>query len=231
MLREDLEQLLVEGEVDLSRLNDSERTVITELESRGALFPGEIAERTSRPPAEIESALLSLLVRGLVTADGYDNVRLFAHKKESNPARPGRRSLLRRLPRRRSCAGRWWLLRGAAAAHATPESTARQLLERYGVVFRDLMARETPVFGWRQILVELRRMEARGEIRGGRFVNGFVGEQFAHPEAVDTLRTVRRTRNKAADPVTLSASDPLNLAGIVTPGPKTRAQGDARVVV
>src|SRR5439155_17846158 len=93
---------------------------------------------------------------------------------------------------------------------------ARQLLARWGVVFRDLTARESIGLPWRDLLVALRRLEARGEVRGGRFVSGYVGEQFATPEAVDLLRAVRRS---AAPPDEIvSAADPLNLAGILLPG-------------
>ena len=96
------------------------------------------------------------------------------------------------------------------------ETFARLLLERWGVVFRDLIARESLAPAWRDLLVALRRMEARGEVRGGRFVSGFVGEQFARPEAIDLLRAVRR--NGADAPLRIAAADPLNLVGIITPG-------------
>jgi ATP-dependent Lhr-like helicase len=99
------------------------------------------------------------------------------------------------------------------------------LLRRYGVVFRDLLARESLVRSWRDLLVQYRRMELQGEIRGGRFVNGFVGEQFALPEAVESLRAVRKRNDSAADShdIKLSASDPLNLAGVILPGPRVPA--------
>jgi ATP-dependent Lhr-like helicase len=96
---------------------------------------------------------------------------------------------------------------------------ARQLLKRYGVVLRELLARETQMSSWRSLLEIYRRLEARGEIRGGRFVNGFVGEQFALPEAVDRLRAVRRAHSEA-ETVVISSADPLNLVGILTPGPR-----------
>jgi ATP-dependent Lhr-like helicase len=94
---------------------------------------------------------------------------------------------------------------------------ARQLLRRYGVVFRELLARETQSPAWRVLLPIYRRLEARGEIRGGRFVAGFIGEQFALPEAVDGLRAIRRQSN-ASETIIVAASDPLNLVGILTPG-------------
>ena len=105
---------------------------------------------------------------------------------------------------------------------------ARQLLRRYGVVFRELLARENHTPLWRTLLPIYRRLEARGEIRGGRFVGGFIGEQFALPEAVDGLRAVRR-QPKEPETVIIAAADPLNLLGILTPGPRmspVRTTGD-----
>jgi ATP-dependent Lhr-like helicase len=99
------------------------------------------------------------------------------------------------------------------------------LLRRYGVVFRDLLARESLVQSWRDLLVQYRRMELQGEIRGGRFVGGFTGEQFALPEAVESLRAMRKRNESGAAPheIKLSASDPLNLAGVILPGPRVPA--------
>jgi ATP-dependent Lhr-like helicase len=97
------------------------------------------------------------------------------------------------------------------------------LLHRYGVVFRDLLARESLVQSWRDLLVQYRRMEMTGEVRGGRFVSGFVGEQFALPEALESLRAMRKGGGGAAQEVKVSACDPLNLAGIILPGPRVPA--------
>ena len=109
--------------------------------------------------------------------------------------------------------------------HLPAEPVARQLLRRYGVVFRDLLARESLVQSWRDLLVQYRRMELQGEIRGGRFVSGFTGEQFALPEAVESLRAARKRNESglASHDIKLSASDPLNLAGIILPGPRVPA--------
>jgi ATP-dependent Lhr-like helicase len=122
--------------------------------------------------------------------------------------------------------GRWSLLRGvwtATPAEETPdqrtEALGRQLLRRYGVVFRELLARDSHIPPWRSLLSLYRRLEARGDIRGGRFVAGFIGEQFALPEAVETLRTVRRQQHEP-EIAMVSAADPLNLVGILTPGPR-----------
>ncbi|HEU5408585.1 MAG TPA: hypothetical protein VFU48_12510, partial [Nitrospira sp.] len=105
------------------------------------------------------------------------------------------------------------------------ERTARLLLRRYGVVFRDMLARESLVQSWRDLLVQYRRMEMAGEVRGGRFVNGFTGEQFALPEAVEALRAMRKRNSPpgAEHEIKLSATDPLNLAGVILPGPRVPA--------
>ena len=119
--------------------------------------------------------------------------------------------------------GRWSLWRDQRSpsdridADAANEFVARQLLRRYGVMLRELLARETRAPSWRTLLQIYRRLEARGEIRGGRFVSGFVGEQYALPEAVEMLRAMRRSRTEG-DTVIVSSSDPLNLVGILTPG-------------
>jgi ATP-dependent Lhr-like helicase len=132
-------------------------------------------------------------------------------------ARPGH--ALRSLP---TAAGRWSLLPPVSTDAIDAEASARQLLLRYGVVFRDLLARESCLPPWRDLLVALRRLEARGEIRGGRFVNGFVGEQFALPEALEELRAAR---HPGAMPETskVPATDPLNLVGVLSPGPRVPA--------
>src|SRR5207249_335199 len=118
-------------------------------------------------------------------------------------------------------AGRWSLVPALMATEdpdELAEAVAEQLLTRWGVVFHDLLARESLAVPWREVLWALRRMEARGTIRGGRFVNGFTGEQYALPEAVDVLRSVRKSE-RSSETIRISASDPLNLVGIVLPGP------------
>ncbi|HET7876940.1 MAG TPA: hypothetical protein VFN71_15560, partial [Methylomirabilota bacterium] len=131
--------------------------------------------------------------------------------------------------------GRWSLLPAAAAApgpvdlESLAEKVAEQLLARYGVVFRDLLARETLALPWREVLWALRRMEARGTARGGRFVTGFTGEQYALPEAVEALRQTRRAE-RAGETVRVSAADPLNLVGILAPGPRVPALRTQAVV-
>ena len=164
-----------------------------------------------------------------MSGDGVAGLRLLLGRNKP----PARHTRLRAVPGGRSGAisgisgrgrplpaGRWSLWRRDAAEEDPAERdelVARQLLRRYGVVFRDLLVRERNAPPWRVLLGVLRRLEARGEIRGGRFVNGFVGEQFALPEAVESLRAVRRSGDDAGT-VILPAADPLNLIGIIVPG-------------
>ena len=199
--------------------------VLESLRSRGALFASDLLAVTRRLPVEIAEGLWDAVARGLVTSDGFDAVRTLL--RERTVARPSPRHRLRRAGARTASrsAGRWSLVPVAPAtedADELAEAVAEQLLARWGVVFRDLLVRETFVVPWREVLWALRRMEARGTIRGGRFVNGFSGEQYAAPEAVDVLRTVRK-QERAGEAVTLSAADPLNLVGIVLPGTRVPA--------
>jgi ATP-dependent helicase Lhr and Lhr-like helicase len=157
----------------------------------------------------VEEALWQLVAAGLVTADGFDALRSLSDAKR----RLGEKGL---RARPRSSSGRWTLL-PAATERIDREAFARRLLTRWGVVFRDVIARETLAPRWRELLIALRRMEARGEIRGGRFVAGFVGEQFALPEAIEALRAARRAGDEAPA-VRLGVYDPLNLSGIILPG-------------
>ncbi|NOS79784.1 MAG: DEAD/DEAH box helicase [Nitrospira sp.] len=193
------------------------------LHERGASFFADLVRLTNHLPAEVEAGLWELVAAGLVTADGFDNLRALM-----DPRR--RRAEGRERARRpRHTAGRWTLLRSAVgsqpSAISSSEKTARQLLRRYGVVFRDLLVRESLVQSWRDLVVVYRKLELQGELRGGRFVTGFVGEQFALPEAVEALRALRKSVGGPAtgQEIKLSASDPLNLVGIILPGPKIPA--------
>jgi ATP-dependent Lhr-like helicase len=199
------------------------------LQQRGASFFADLVQATGHLPAEVEGGLWELVAAGLVTADGFDNLRALM-----NPRRR-RAEGLERLRRPRHAAGRWSLLRTGSSISArtgeelrsvpaSTEKVARQLLRRYGVVFRDLLAREVLVQSWRDLLVVYRRLELAGEVRGGRFVSGFVGEQFALPEAVEALRAMTKTTGGAtAADIKLSACDPLNLAGVILPGARVPA--------
>jgi len=198
--------------------------VLEALRQRGALFPPDLETLTGRLPSEVEEALWDGVARGLITADGFRAVRsLFARRAAQNA--PGRRRLRRGSQLSSRTAGRWSLL-PEPPADCDPddlaEAVAEQLAARWGVVFRDLMARENLAVPWREVLWALRRMEARGTICGGRFVNGFSGEQYAHPDAVGMLREIRK-RPRTGETVVLSAADPLNLTGILLPGPRIPA--------
>ena len=201
--------------------------VLDALRQHGALFRPDLASRTGRLPSEVDEALWDGVARGLITADGFRAVRslLRSRSRPSYPQRRGLRGGLRRSTPGTGPAGRWSLLpepMPPGDPDELAEAVAEQLLVRWGVVFRDLVRRENLAVAWREILWAFRRMEARGTIRGGRFVTGFSGEQFAHPDAVDVLREVRKQR-LAGETVQLSAADPLNLTGIILPGPRVPA--------
>ena len=210
-MREDADELIVRHDTGTAGLSHASREVLAEIERRGAPFFSDIVRGTKRLPAEVEEALWQLVAAGLVTADGFDALRSLIDAKR----RLGEKGL---RARPRSSSGRWTLL-ASASEGLDAEKFARRLLARWGVVFRDVIARESLAPPWRELLRALRRMEARGEIRGGRFVTGFVGEQFALPDAIDALRASRRAGEVAGE-VKLGTYDPLQLSGIVLPGSK-----------
>jgi ATP-dependent Lhr-like helicase len=176
-------------------LSHPAREVLAVLEGRGASFFADLTRSTGRLASEVEDALWELVAAGLVTADGFENLRALLDPKRRRGEGRGRTARPRHAP------GRWALLRHTAAPpDGNAEAFAHQLLRRWGVVFRDAAHREPLAPAWRELLVVLRRMESRGEIRGGRFVASFVGEQFALPEAVDLLRAIRRNGETAAAP-------------------------------
>ncbi len=210
--------------------------VLEVLAERGALFPPDLAVHAGRLPSEIEEALWEAVARGFVTADGFRAVRsLLARRLLTSAnvaqARGGQRRGLRRAGQHTTrTGGRWSLLPAAGTVEPDElaEAVAEQLLARWGVVFRDLLVREalltvgSGAVPWREVLWAFRRLEARGVIRGGRFVSGFSGEQFAHQDAVEMLRAVRKVP-LTGETVRLSAVDPLNLAGVLLPGPRIPA--------
>ncbi|MFB3815453.1 MAG: DEAD/DEAH box helicase [Terriglobales bacterium] len=214
----------VAGDGAAKNLSATARLVLDFLQQRGASFFADIVRGTFKLKSEVETALWELVAAGLVTADGFDNLRALIDPKRRAGQGHGRTN------RPRHAAGRWSLLFPAVApgplsaelrARAV-ESTCWMLLRRYGVVFRELLARETVAPRWRELLLAFRRLEARGEVRGGRFVSGFLGEQFALPIAVESLRAERK-RQPAGETVTISAADPLNLIGIIVPGERVAA--------
>jgi ATP-dependent Lhr-like helicase len=171
------------------------------LEKRGASFFHELISKTNLLPTLVERGLAELAGAGVATADSFAGLRALLAPPEK------RRALV-------ETAGRWSLLSHQEADNV--EAVARTLLKRYGVVFRTLLQRESHLPPWRDMVRVYRRLEARGEIRGGRFVAGFGGEQFAAADAVGRLRAVRKSE-KLDELVVLSAADPLNLVGILTP--------------
>ena len=211
--RDDLEWLLeatkaapAEGGL-LGVVSDRARILLALLEQRGALFQHEIRAQTGIAKRELHDALWELVSAGRLTCDGFAALRALLDARVVGAS------------------GRWSLLRSAQSP-ASPEwleKLSRQFLQRYGIVFRDLLAREPRCPPWRELLQIYRRLEARGEIRGGRFAQAFSGEQFALPEAVDALRALRRIPKTGEERISLSACDPLNLAGILTPGPRIPA--------
>jgi len=223
-LRQDAEWLLHSAEtMPAESLSHPAREILEQLGKRGASFFAELVRATGRLASEVEDGLWELVAAGLVTADGFENLRALIDPKRRRGEGKGRTA------RPRHAAGRWALLPRPASQQASAETYARQLLDRWGVIFRDLLARETLAPPWRDLLPVLRRMEARGEIRGGRFASGFIGEQFALPEALDLLRAVRRSA--AVEEIAVAAADPLNLVGIILPGARVSALSGETVAV
>jgi ATP-dependent Lhr-like helicase len=227
---------------DDGALSPRARKLLDSLRAHGASFFSDLAADTGLLKTEVEPALGELVGSGLATCDSFAGLRALIMPAE-------KRARLRRHLQRHDAAidqaGRWALTRrrtsepDSAGALAEPhvEHIARVLLRRYGVVFRKLLEREDGLPPWRALFYVYRRLEARGEIRGGRFVGGFSGEQFALPDAALLLRQVAREGAAAADGkppepelISLSAADPLNLVGIVTPGDKVARLPGNRVL-
>jgi len=242
--RENLHDWLHLTQADSSvELSVVPRRVFEELATGGALFFSELVRRTGLLPSQVEDALSQLAARGFVTSDSFDGLRALLVPSNKRP------TFGRNIGRRRrktslasiEFAGRWSLLgtqitsqplgNGVESSARDPaiEKFARVLLRRYGVVFRRLLERE--IFGvtWYELGRIYRRWEARGEIRGGYFVGGISGEQFALPEAIGLLRSIRKASPKN-ELITLSAADPLNLQGILTPGPRIAAVTSNRIL-
>ena len=206
-------------------LSEGARQVLDFLRQRGASFFADIVRGTDRLKAEVETSLWELVAGGLVTADGFDNLRSLIDPKRRAGQGSGRAA------RPRHSTGRWALLYTDQAVdrNRAVEATCWMLLKRYGIVFRDLLARETNLPKWRELQMAFRRLEDRGEIRGGRFVDGFLGEQFALPVAVESLRATRKMP-LTGETVVLSAADPLNLVGILVPGERVPAISGKTVI-
>jgi ATP-dependent helicase Lhr and Lhr-like helicase len=214
-----------------STLSPDTACVLQTVTESGALFFGEIVQRARLIPSRVEQALGELAAHGFVTADSFEGLRALLVRSE-------KRAPLADLGRRRhhrpvtsvEFAGRWSLLRiPASEREEAVEINARVLLRRYGVMFRRLLERESLRASWFELGRIYRRLEARGEIRGGHFVSGVSGEQFALPEAIGLLRAVR---NEAArdEMILLSGADPLNLVGVLAPGPRITALAGNRIL-
>jgi ATP-dependent Lhr-like helicase len=202
------------------------QAVLDCLRTHGASFFDEIAEATHLLRPQVEEALAELVALGLVNSDSFGGLRALLVPGDRRKPFGGAARRRRVLSFGMEEAGRWAPIRrgnGADGRLAAAEHVAHTLLRRYGVVFWRLLAREAPFLPpWRDLLRVYRRMEARGDIRGGRFVAGFSGEQYALPEAVGLLRQIRR-REDSGEWVSLSGADPLNLCGILTPGARLAA--------
>ncbi|MCG6872414.1 MAG: DEAD/DEAH box helicase [Gammaproteobacteria bacterium] len=198
------------------------------LGERGACFFEDLVSASGLLRSQVEEALGELVASGLVNADAFAGLRgLLTGRGAGGRGGRGRRRRELNL----GAAGRWSLVGTAGQAMEPVEHVARCLLNRYGVVFRRAVEREARGLPpWRELLWCLRRLETRGEIRGGRFVEGFSGEQFALPEALEMLRTVRRTP-ASAEMVSLAAADPLNLSGGVLPGERIAPRRDNRLLL
>ena len=242
--REHLQDWLI-----LSRANSTmdlsvaSRTLFDTLAEGGALFFTELVRRSGLLPSQVEEALSQLAALGLVTSDSFDGLRALLVPSNKRPTFGRNIGKRRRKTNLASIefAGRWSLLRTEIASkpsgngaesiarEAAIEKFARTLLRRYGVVFRRLLERESLGVNWYELGRFYRRWEARGEIRGGYFVAGISGEQFALPEAIGLLRSIRKAPPNG-ELITLSAADPLNLQGILTPGPRIAALTASRIL-
>ena len=201
-------------------LTPGARGILACLKARGASFFDEILTETGAAGPDAAAALGELIAHGLVTADGFSGLRAFtgaSARRFHAVAEAGRWSC---VPRRAAGSN--------TVGDSEAEAVARTLLRRYGVVFKSLLARESNGAPWRQLLRELRRLEARGDVRGGRFVAGFTGEQYALPEAVETLRRIRRAPTDDTV-IVVSAADPLNLTGIVSLGARIPTTASTRI--
>ena len=252
-LREALGWLLDPAPESVDGLRGAMAEIVEILSTRGACFQSDLIAHTRRLPSDVEEALWTLAANGLVTSDSIVPLRSRINGKQnrgradrkrsqstrernrgpvsarSNPNNSQPSASRRPRSQRQNSAGRWSLLETLDRVENALEAKAMQLLDRYGVVFPELMARERFAPRWRDLVRVYRRLEAQGEIRGGRFVAGFVGEQFALPDVVTALREAHRAPATGAMEV-VSACDPLNLVGIVTPGDRVPSQPGNRVV-
>jgi ATP-dependent Lhr-like helicase len=227
LLREELSGLLtVEHEQPSAPLRSTAEAVLAALKAHGALFFGELKVISGTLPSQLEETLRELSAAGLVTSDTFAAVRKIVDDRKA--AGRSRQKSRRPVHTSTTPVGRWSLFPGplsAASREAYLETWAQQLLKRWGVLFRDVLIREINAPRWQELLPVLRLLELRGEVRGGRFVSGVAGEQYALPSAVDALREARRELEdgQPLDWVVISAADPINLFGVITDGPRIPA--------
>ena len=217
-----------------ARLSGLAQQVLEHLTQQGPSFFQDLLNATRRLPTEVREALGQLVHAGLITGDGFGGLRGLIARRNGSAGRTRRRYVGPFQPiMSPEASGRWSLFRNGAHAALSPQEQAElwaeQLLQRYGVVFHRVVMRETGLPPWRDLLRVFRRMEARGEIRGGRFVTGFAGEQYALPEAIESLRAVRRSTPDGAL-VGVSAVDPLNVVGVLLPGERVPSVASNRIV-
>lgn len=212
-------------------LSANAEDIISLLRKNGACFFSDIVSQTGLLRAQVEEGLGELVSAGLISSDSYTGLRFISKQYGKQRRKFTHRSTNAALQNDWDRAGRWWVLplvnKEFEPDHA--EHIVRILLKRYGVVFRKLLDNESGLPSWRELLYVLRRMEARGEIRGGRFIQEFSGEQFARMDAIPLLRKMRKNGD-TEEILCLSASDPLNLTGIITPGERIPAQGNNRIL-
>jgi ATP-dependent Lhr-like helicase len=225
-LRDHAAQWLALRDAGDAALSSTAARVLATLEARGAMFFKDLAAATNVDDEAAGAAIGELVAAGRLTADGFAGLRAIVDPRSKAGSVAGRGQGGR--------SGRWSAIARVEndtgqPADAAIDTQARALLARYGVVFRRLAAREAIAIPWRSLARAYRRLEARGEIRGGRFVTGMSGEQFALPDAVERLREVRRTA-KDGRLITISAADPLNLAGILDSGDRVRTITAHRIV-
>lgn len=210
-------------------LTSSAQKAYQVLKNWGASFFQELLTETGLLKSQLETALGELIAHGLITADSFQGLRHLILPQKTQKRRRKHTQIHDPL----ASSGRWSLLRPAPKVGENQqiaiEHIAGVLLKRYGIVFRTVLLREENIPSWRELLYVYRRMEARGELRGGRFVKGFAGEQFALPEAIAALRNIRKQEPRE-NLITLSAADPLNLCGIITPGEKIAALAKNRIM-
>jgi len=219
-VREEADWLPIPSIVDVNeslKISHVAKNIYSYLQKRGASFFFDIVRGVNHLKAEVETGLWELVTAGLITADGFDNLRSLIDR-DRRLKKKGRRRV------KSYSTGRWCLLHTNEPIDKQKQLEAMcwMLLKRYGVVFRDLIVREKNILPWRELLMTFRRLEDRGEIRGGRFVHGFYGEQFALPYAIESLRSIRKKTAEFSS-INLSAVDPLNLVGVILPGERIPA--------